>query len=751
MKKNHVMAVKMRCYATSGGMTSLKELGGYPVEPSITMERFVKERAPMTPGRVQLSDSVLLIVGDKDPEFSTVVQYLQDAGFSTCVAERKTMAGQIRKVKPDLILYDREDGSHQGVAESVGLHGVPVIHLVQPLDREKAFAAGATDCLVKPVIAEELLARVKAHVELRLTEKQLDLRNMQFATTLENIGQGVCLFDADQRLILSNARYAEVYGLSPGVIKPGMTLSEISELRYAEGTCPVVPHEEYLAWCDAINSSASPQDWIAELKSGKVIRVHHERTSDGGWVSTHEDITEHRDAERQIAHLALHDPLTDLPNRAAFMQKLDALLEQHGAQESEFAILGLDLDRFKEVNDLFGHNVGDLVLCTAAKRLGAIADGAFVARLGGDEFMVLAEVDASAAAQLAERIVAALGEDAEIEGTRIRMGTSLGVAMFPTDGASAGTLIGNADAALYRAKGDGRGTTRFFEPQMDRCLRERRALQRELHQAISNQQLSVVYQPQANMGGDIVGFEALLRWNHPTRGNVPPTVFIPIAEESSLMIDIGEWVLREACKEAASWRRKLRVAVNLSPIQFKHGDLSVLVQSILAETGLEPARLELEITESVLIDDLERAISMLGSLKALGVRIAMDDFGTGYSSLSYLQSFPFDKIKIDQSFVRNIGHSQAAAIIRAVIGLGRGLNLPIIAEGVESADQLTFLTRENCDQVQGYLVGRPRPISDYAKHVGRADEVEQLARGRPISPRRERGPIADSRQNREPR
>ncbi|AUW47294.1 Diguanylate cyclase/phosphodiesterase (GGDEF & EAL domains) with PAS/PAC sensor(S) (plasmid) [Rhizobium leguminosarum] len=672
------------------------------------------------------SSQPLIILAGNFEDAAPVAARLRELGWScVCSPDYPTFEQQARLLKPDLLLLD------SGVSDAFvgdgkrrkGIEYIPAIHLVSAAaDRAPAFAAGAVDCVVKPILLEELVARIQVRIELLRTQKQLDQCNMQFTTILESIGQGACLFDADQRLVLSNRRYAKVYGLAPEMIQPGMTLSDITELRYSVGACPAVASDEYLAWCDSINSSPSSQDWSMELKSGKVIRVHHERTSDGGWVSTHEDITEHRTAERQIAHLALHDPLTDLPNRAALKQKLDAMLEQHRTQGSPFAVLCLDLDRFKEVNDVFGHNVGDLVLCLAAKRLNAVAQGAFVARLGGDEFMVLVEADANSIAQLADLIISALSEDADIEGTRIRMGTSLGVAVYPADGDSAADLMGNADAALYRAKADGPGVARFFEPQMDKWLRERRALQRDLQAAISQQQLSVFYQPQANIGGDVTGFEALLRWNHPSQGNIPPSVFIPIAEESSLMIEIGAWVLREACREAASWPRKLSVAVNLSPVQFKHGDLTGLVKSVLIETGLEPERLELEITEGVLINDHERAISTLGHLKALGVRIAMDDFGTGYSSLSYLQSFPFDKIKIDQSFVRNIGLSQSSAIIRAVIGLGRGLDLPIIAEGVETTDQLAFLTRELCDQVQGYLVGRPRPISDYAKHVGRADE-----------------------------
>ncbi|WP_234905176.1 putative bifunctional diguanylate cyclase/phosphodiesterase [Rhizobium rhizogenes] len=669
-------------------------------------------------------DILVLVATDGNSDTLAMTNSIREAGLScVCFLNFHTMDDHWRLLKPSIVIVDASAAAafFGRFWQNEVFHIVPIIQIVSPdVDgRTNALDAGATDCIITPIAIEELLARLRTHLQLRATQKQLERTNIQFATTLDKIGQGVCFFDADQRLILSNHRYAEVYGIAPDAIRPGMTLSEIAELRYAAGTGPIVSHQHYLDWCDTINSNPSPQNWSAELASGKVIRVHHERTLDGGWVSTHEDVTEHRDAERQIAHLALHDPLTDLPNRAALKGKLDALLEQHGAEGSPFTVLCLDLDRFKEVNDLFGHNAGDLLLCTTASRLRAVANGAFVARLGGDEFMVLAELDANGASALADRIITSLGEDADADGTRISMGASIGVAMFPADGNAAAALMNNADAALYRAKAEGRGTARFFEPQMDQWLREKRALQRDLHAAVSQRQLAVFYQPQADIGGDIVGFEALLRWNHPARGNIPPSVFIPIAEESSLILELGEWVLRAACKEAASWPRKLQIAVNLSPIQFKHGDLSDLVRSTLAETGLSPDRLELEITEGVLIDDFERAMTTLRQLKAIGVRIAMDDFGTGYSSLSYLQSFPFDKIKIDQSFIRNVGQSQSAAIIRAVISLGRGLDLPVIAEGVESEHQLAFLTQECCDQVQGYLVGRPRPIADYAAYLGR--------------------------------
>jgi predicted signal transduction protein with EAL and GGDEF domain len=350
-------------------------------------------------------------------------------------------------------------------------------------------------------------------------------------------------------------------------------------------------------------------------------------------------------------------------------------------------------------------------------------DGAFLARLGGDEFTVITAHGShpETAAALADRLLAITADDFEIDDHTLRIGLSIGVAIFPADGRDVTALLANANAALYRAKAEGRGAIRFFEAEMDTRLHERRVLQQELQTAIESRALFLNFQPQALIGGEIVGFEVLLRWRSPGRGLVPPATFIPLAEECGLIIPMGEWVLREACREAASWDRPLQIAVNLSPVQFRRGDLPALVHSVLLETGLAPSRLELEITEGVLIDDFSRAVGILRRLKLLGVRIAMDDFGTGYSSLSYLQSFPFDKIKIDRAFIANLNKNpQSAAIIRAVIGLGRGLDLPVVAEGVETRDQLEFLAREACDEVQGYLIGHPRSIEDYAEIVGRS-------------------------------
>jgi diguanylate cyclase (GGDEF)-like protein len=438
-------------------------------------------------------------------------------------------------------------------------------------------------------------------------------------------------------------------------------------------------------------------------------------------VGVIEDVTERITNEARIDHLAHHDALTDLPNRSAFNAALNERLERAQEASASFAVLSLDLDRFKEVNDVFGHPVGDMLMRAAAEHLAAEADGAFVARIGGDEFMILMPdgVRREEVLAVAERLVEVVGKELEVDDYLSQVGLSAGVAVYPEDGVDAATLLANADSALYRAKREGGGRVRFFETEMDQELRDRRLLQHDLRHALEQNQLLVHFQPQARMDGEVIGFEALVRWNHPTRGLVQPDQFISLAEESGLIVQIGEWVLREACREAASWPRPLQVAVNLSPVQFQAGDLERSIHQILLETGLAPTRLEVEITEGVLIGDFTRALGLLRRLKALGIRIAMDDFGTGYSSLSYLQSFPFDKIKIDRSFISNLESTpQSAEIVRAVLGLAHALNIPVVAEGVETEAQRAFLEREACEEMQGFLVGRPDVIERYLGLVG---------------------------------
>jgi len=444
-------------------------------------------------------------------------------------------------------------------------------------------------------------------------------------------------------------------------------------------------------------------------------------------IKTDEDITDRRETESRMAHMAYHDLLTGLPNRVAFVQALEQMIDACKDIGEEFAVLSIDLDRLKEINDVFGHEVGDKLLIEVSRRIQREASGAVVARLSGDEFgLIIDGRQPDAARALAMRLSRAMQDEFIVDGRSVRMGLTTGIAVFPHNGADGEALLANADAALFRAKAKARGSINFFDAEMDQQVRDRRALHQDLAAAIRNGELSLHYQPQARarhkvVGDHILGFEALARWTHPTRGFVPPGEFIPLAEESGLIVEMGEWILREACREAASWPRHFQIAVNLSPAQFMHGDLVGLVHSILVETGLSPGRLELEITEGVLIEDFDRGLSLLRRLKALGVRIAMDDFGSGYSSLTYLQAFPFDKIKIDRAFVMNLGRNpQSAAIIRAMIGLGHGLDISIVAEGVETQEQLSFLAEEACDQVQGYFIGKPAPIRDYAEWIGRA-------------------------------
>jgi diguanylate cyclase (GGDEF)-like protein len=443
-----------------------------------------------------------------------------------------------------------------------------------------------------------------------------------------------------------------------------------------------------------------------------------------------DDVTDRKQAEQRIAHMALSDSLTDLPNRAAFNECLSSTLRLAEAGGRSFSILCMDLDSFKQVNDIYEHAVGDLLLRQVADRLRAVGDGVFVARLGGDEFTIIADNEGrSSIAKLAERLLATFTDDFELGGHRLRQALSIGIAVYPDDGIDAETLLKNADAALYRAKAENPGSFQFFEAEMAARLRERAALQTDLKSAIEHNELRLHYQPQLKMTGEITGFEALARWDSPKRGMVSPGAFIPLAEESSLILLIGEWVLREACREAASWDKPLMVAINVSPIQFRHGDLPGLVHSVLLETGLAPARLELEITEGVLIDDFSHAVSTLRRLKSLGVQIALDDFGTGYSSLSYLHAFPFDKIKIDRTFISDLeSNRHSIAIVRAVISLSRSLNIPILAEGVETQAQHAFLAQEGCVEVQGYLTGRPLEIAKYAGVVGRKEIATTYAR-----------------------
>jgi diguanylate cyclase (GGDEF)-like protein/PAS domain S-box-containing protein len=565
------------------------------------------------------------------------------------------------------------------------------------------------------VAAIDVTERNRAEASLRDTQSFLD-------TVIENVPVSILVKSADDmRYVLVNRAAEDFLGVSRDLIlgrsaqevMPSPSTNEIAaqDRQALSSAEPIVFNEVALG---------TPRRGM-RVSSGCRVVIR----SDGKpkyLLVVIEDVTERKAAEARIEYLAEHDALTGLPNRTAFQQRLEAALEHARTSGSEVAILRLGVDRFKEINDVFGQAIGDAALREVGRRLEEMAEQAFVARVGGDEFSLISEGAQPATAEaLAERLRGALEREFAIEGRGLSISASIGVAVFPGDGGDATMLVANADAALHRAKADGRGLVRFFDGDMDQRLRDRRALQQDLRVAITRAELAVYYQPQARIDRTIVGFEALVRWWHPTRGAVSPSTFIPLAEESGLIWSISAWILREACREAARWPNPLHLAVNLSPIQFHQDDLVELVHSILVETGLDANRLELEITEGILIDDYERAVAILTSLKSFGVRIVLDDFGTGYSSLAYLQSFPFDKIKIDRSFIANLAaNPQSSYITRAIVTLGHGLGLPILGEGVETEEQLAFLRRESCDQVQGFLIGEPQPIARYGTETGSA-------------------------------
>jgi diguanylate cyclase (GGDEF)-like protein/PAS domain S-box-containing protein len=575
----------------------------------------------------------------------------------------------------------------------------------------------------------ETAARLAAEAEVRRQMWRLQQERRFLQTVIDNVPVSIAVKQLPEfKYALINREGEKYFGIPRDRIL-GRTAADI----YPKATADLIAANDQAIAQSSERMQFGEHEVVTPANATRVVSVSgsHIRGEEGqlGYVvNVVQDVTERKQAEARAEHLARHDPLTDLANRMAFNEYLDGVVASAAAEQTRFAILCIDLDRFKEVNDIFGHGVGDALLCEVAKRLQAVCGDAFLARLGGDEFTLVCVGEPAAAEALAGRLLQAVAGDIDVAGNTLRSGMSIGVAVYPTDGNDPTVLLANADAALYRAKAEARGSIRFFEPDMDKRLRDRRALEHELRSALPRGELSLHYQPQASMSGEIRGFEALVRWQHPARGMVSPGEFIPLAEDSGLIVPLGEWILREACREAASWPNPLRIAVNLSPVQFRHGDLPTLVHTVLLETGLAADRLELEITEGVLIGDFARALSILRRLKNLGVRIAMDDFGTGYSSLSYLQSFPFDKIKIDQAFIANLEHNpQSAAIIRAVIGLGRGLELPVVAEGVETKAQLAFLAGEACNEVQGYLIGRPQPIEHYNEAVGRPEEPRVLA------------------------
>jgi diguanylate cyclase (GGDEF)-like protein len=546
-----------------------------------------------------------------------------------------------------------------------------------------------------------------SEAEIRTQYERLD-------AAINNMPIGLCMFDAKQELIICNKRYGEIYGLEPSHMVPGTPLREILDHR-ATGIESMAEAQAFVQ--ERLTSVEKRKPWylVTDLPNGHVIAIAHQPLPNGGSVATHEDITERRKAEQQIAYMAHHDSLTDLPNRVLFREELVKALSRVGRGETA-AVLCIDLDYFKTVNDTLGHPVGDELLRQVARRLTeCVRPTDVIARLGGDEFAIVQVCEQPVGATaLATRLIKTISQPYEIDGHQVVVGASVGIALAPNDGNDPDALLKNADLALYRAKEDGRGRYCFFEPEMDARMQARRALELDLRKALALDEFALYYQPLVNLETNkLSGCEALLRWCHPQRGMVPPAEFIPLAEEIGLIGPIGAWVLKQACIEAATWPEDLHIAVNLSPLQFKSGTIVLDVVAALGASGLKPSRLELEITETTLLQDTEATVTMLQQLRDLGVRISMDDFGTGYSSLGYLRKFPFDKIKIDQSFIRDLGeNADSIAIVRAVAGLGRGLGIATTAEGVETKEQLRRVREEGCTEAQGFLFSEPRSAEE---------------------------------------
>ena len=550
-------------------------------------------------------------------------------------------------------------------------------------------------------------------------------RQQLLRMVLNNMSQGVLMFAPDTRLVFCNRRYCEMYGLSTGSVTPGMTIRDLLQRRAAAGTFEGDP-EEYVV--DLLKKVARGKTTVTttQLADGRVMSIINKPMADGGWLATHEDITERQRAEAQIAHMARHDALTDLPNRILLRERIEHELKRVKRGEC-LAVLCLDLDHFKSVNDTLGHPIGDELLKVVADRLRhCTREPDTIARLGGDEFAIImtAMHQPSDAAFLSQRVREAITKPFELDGHQMVVDVSIGISIAPLDATDPDQLLKSADMALYGAKADGRGTYRFFEPKMDARMRQRRDLEMDLRQALVNGEFELHYQPLVTLdNNEITGFEALVRWKHPVRGTISPGDFIPVAEETGLIIQLGDWVLRKACEETAAWPESLKIAVNLSPAQLKSRNLVQVIVGALAASGMSATRLQLEITESVLMQNTFATLATLHQLRELGVQIAMDDFGTGYSSLSYLRSFPFDKIKIDRSFINDLSNgSEPLAIVRAIASLAKSLSMISTAEGVETMQQLEKLQSVGCTEMQGYLFSQARPAHEISRLFLRNDQ-----------------------------
>ncbi|WP_352769642.1 EAL domain-containing protein [Mesorhizobium sp. M0167] len=617
----------------------------------------------------------------------------------------------------DILKHSVDIGVASQSAEDLYAIRKPYIERAQASTYEEILSDGRIVSIThRPLASGGWVSIYEDITEQRRAEQELKEQHRRFDAALANMSQGLLMYDAEGTLIVRNQRFLDLYKVTPDDFPLGMSQRALLEQMVRLRIYPSMDIDGEIANTRASLQAGEERSTDRSLADGRTLLVARRPLAGGGWVATFEDITERRRAEERMSHLAHYDTLTDLPNRSMFRERLDQAM----AGDTPLAIFSLDLDRFKAVNDTWGHPAGDWLLKCVAERLrhSLRSDTDMVARLGGDEFAILQfnPKGSTDAEQLAKRIVAVVSQPFRDKGRDMHVGISLGIALYPGDGKDADTLLKNADMALYSGKSEGRNVYRFFEPGMDALVRARLALETDLETALKRREFVLEFQPITNIAsGKIVGAEALMRWNSPTRGLVAPDDFIAAAEDSGLIVPLGEWALKQACSVAAGWPPGMRIAVNVSAVQIRSADFARSVISALAVSGVPASRLELEITETVLMDESETVLKTLRQLRELGIRIALDDFGTGYSSLGYLRRFPVDKIKIDRSFIHDIDNKDTAAIVRTIIGLGAELGITVTAEGVETEAQLDILRKAGCVEAQGFLIGMPSKAADMAR------------------------------------
>lgn len=704
----------------------------------------------------------ILVVDDNPVNLAVVVDHLEDSGYSVAVAQGGVEAlKRAALINPDLILLDVMMPGIDGfetcrrLKADAATRGIPVIFmtaLTDMHDKIAAFQAGGVDYVSKPFQIEELLARVETHLALQAIQARLLRQNIalqseisarrsaeaalkqsevSFRRLFETAHDGIVLLDFESgRITAANPAVVEMLGHDRADLI-GKTLWE-SEPFSQVPSCHATMAEL------ADHDSVRRDHWILRTGLGAAVDVEmissHYTADDSDVVQCNlRNITDRKEAETRIHYMAMHDALTGLPNRTLLKDRLDHAIAQARRTNTQVAVLMLDLDHFKIINDSLGHHMGDQLLQVVAQRLQAcVREGDTAARLGGDEFVLgLADVSASEdAAIVARKVIAALVEPFEIEDRKLYIGGSVGIACYPADGEESGSLLRAADTAMYDAKQRGRGDFRYFTPELNAAAQRRHVLTNDAHQACARGEFVLYYQPQIEIEtGRIIGLETLLRWNHPVEGLISPALFIPLLEELGLMVEVGAWVLRTACLQNARWQADglppMRMAVNVSAQQLYRGDIVRTVAQALDESGLAPKWLELELTESLTLDDDQFSLRVMDDLKSLGIGLSLDDFGTGWSSLSCLRRFPIDRIKIDRSFMRDVTtDSAAAAVVESILHLARGLGLECIAEGVETHKQLNYLQDQHCLEMQGYLFCPPLPAS----------EMPTLLRAAPVPP-----------------